>query len=354
MAGLGRAGHNPAIISLKCRMPVNKELNTAALELMNTSKRVFITTHLRPDGDACGCMRAMMEGLSALGKDVRPLLLSPLPGWYESMFEHKVPVLGNDIKKEELAGRFADVDLIIIVDTNSLVQLPGLEEWFKAARAGGKKFLVIDHHVTGDNLGDVELIDNAASAAGEIVYDLFRAVHWEITRVVAEAIFIAISTDTGWFKYANADSRIFHTAADLIQIGVKPNDIYRRMYQSFTPSRLKLMTRMLEHLELHENARVATQYILRKDFDETGSSGPDTENLIDECQRIQTVEVAAIFVELSDGRFRCSLRSKGKVDVRKVAQKFGGGGHTLASGVNLQGPLDTAKTAILHEIAEQL
>ena len=111
---------------------------------------------------------------------------------------------------------------------------------------------------------------------------------------------------------------------------------------------------MLDHLELHENGRVATQYILRKDFDETGSSGPDTENLIDECQRIQTVDVAVLFVELADGRFRCSLRSKGKVDVRKIAQKYGGGGHILASGVNLQGPLDTAKTAILKEIIEQL
>jgi nanoRNase/pAp phosphatase (c-di-AMP/oligoRNAs hydrolase) len=334
-------------------MPISAKQYKAAMDLINASQKVFITTHIRPDGDACGCVRAMMEGLSATGKQVQPLLLSPLSSWYESMFPSKIPVFGNDIKKEELAAKFADIDLIIIVDTNSLVQLPGLEEWFKIARASGKQFLVIDHHVTGDNLGDIELVDTAASAAGEIVYDFFKAVGWAITQPVAEAIFIAISTDTGWFRYGNADSRIFHTA-DLIQIGVKANDIYRRMFQSFTPSRLKLMTRMLEHLELHENGRVATQYILRKDFDETGSSGPDTENLIDECQRIQTVEVAIIFVELAEGRFRCSLRSKGKVDVRQVAQKFGGGGHTLASGVNLQGPLEAAKAAILQEIRIQL
>jgi bifunctional oligoribonuclease and PAP phosphatase NrnA len=334
-------------------MPISEKQYKAALDLINASKKVFITTHLRPDGDACGCVRAMMEGLSAMGKQVQPLLLSPLASWYESMFTVKIPVLGNDIKKEELAARFADIDLVIIVDTNSLVQLPGLEDWLKSVRDSGKPILVIDHHVTGDHLGNVELIDDAASAAGEIVYDFFKAAGWAITPAVAEAIFVAISTDTGWFKYGNADSRIFHTAADLIGIGVKANDIYRRMYQSFTPSRLKLMTRMLEHLELSEHGQVATQYILRKDFDETGSSGPDTENLIDECQRIQTVEVAILFVELAEGRFRCSLRSKGKVDVRKVAQKFGGGGHTLASGVNMQGPLDTAKAAILQEIHEQ-
>jgi nanoRNase/pAp phosphatase (c-di-AMP/oligoRNAs hydrolase) len=335
-------------------MPINAKQYKAALDLIDASKKAFITTHIRPDGDACGCVRAIMEGLSAMGKQVQPLLLSPLSSWYESIFPHKIPILGNDIKKEELAAKYADIDLIIIVDTNSLVQLPGLEDWLKGFRASGKKILVIDHHVTSDNLGDVELIDDAASAAGEIVYDFFKAVGWAITPAVAEAIFIAVSTDTGWFKYGNADSRIFHTAADLIQIGVKPNEIFRRMYQSFTPSRLKLMTRMLEHLELHANGRVATQYILRKDFDETGSSGPDTENLIDECQRIQTVEVAVLFVELADGRFRCSLRSKGKVDVRKITQKFGGGGHTLASGVNLQGPFDSAKTSILQEILTQL
>jgi phosphoesterase RecJ-like protein len=343
-----------AVFSLEYRMPINIKEYKAALDLMNASKRVFMTTHIRPDGDACGCMRAMMEGLSAAGKEVCPLLLSPPASWYESMFSSKIPILGNDIKKEELTAKFADIDLVVIVDTNSLVQLPGLEDWLKDVRGSGKKILIIDHHVTGDNLGDMELIDEAASAAGEIVYDFFKAAGWAITPAVAEAIFVAISTDTGWFKYGNADSRIFHTAADLIQIGVKPNDIYRRMYQSFTPSRLGLMTRMLEHLELHENGRIATQFILRKDFDETGSCGPDSENLIDECQRIETVEVAVLFVELADGRFRCSLRSKGKVDVRKVAQKFGGGGHTLASGVNLQGPLQTAKANILDEICLQL
>jgi phosphoesterase RecJ-like protein len=335
-------------------MPIQNKQYKAALDLIHASKKVLITTHLRPDGDACGCLRAMAEGLGAAGKDVQCLLLSPLASWYEAMFERKIPVLGNDIKKEQLPEKFADIDLIVIVDTNSLVQLPGLEDWLKTARAAGKKILVIDHHVTNDGLGDIELIDSVASAAGEIIYDFFKAVGWAITPAVAEAIFVAISTDTGWFKYGNADSRIFHTAAELIQAGAKPNEIYRRMYQSFTPSRLKLMTRMLEHLELHNDGRVATQYILRKDFDETNSSGPDTENLIDECQRIQTVDIAVLFVELADGKFRCSLRSKGKVDVRKIAQKFGGGGHTLASGVNLQGPLDSAKASILAEIRAQL
>jgi len=322
-----------------------------AVDLIHNAKNVLLTTHIRPDGDACGCVRALTEVVRQLGKQAHPLFMSPLAAWYDALFDEKPAILGNDVQPEQLSQVYADVDLIIIVDTDSKVQLPGFGDWLADC---GKKILVIDHHITGENLGHVKLLDSAAAAAGEIVFDLIKFAGWEITEHVAESIFIALSTDTGWFKFGNTDSRIFHTAAELIDAGARPNVIYRLLYQSFTPSRLYLMTRMLDHLELHADGRIATQYILRKDFDETGASGPDTENLIDECQRIESVEVAALFTELADGGFRCSLRSKGRVDVRKIAQKYGGGGHTLASGVNLKGPLETAIQSIVDEVIPQL
>jgi len=322
-----------------------------AVDLINGSTRVLLTTHIRPDGDACGCVRALSDALAQMGKASQVLFMSPLASWYESLFDEKPPVLGNDIKPEELSTVYADVDLVIIVDTNSRVQLPGFAEWLCDS---GKKILVIDHHITGDHLGDVEVIDTGAAAAGEIAFDLIQFAGWPVDIRIAESIFIALSTDTGWFKYSNADSRIFHTAAHLIEVGVNPNVIYQRMYQSFTPARLRLMTRMLEHLELHDNGRIATQYILRKDFDETGASGPDSENLIDECQRIGSVEAAVLLIELAGGGFRCSLRSKGRVDVRVIAQKHGGGGHTLASGVNISDTLDHIITMVVSEISAQL
>jgi phosphoesterase RecJ-like protein len=111
---------------------------------------------------------------------------------------------------------------------------------------------------------------------------------------------------------------------------------------------------MLSNMELVMDDRIAIQCIMRKDFDETGASGPDTENLIDECQRIGSVEGAALFVELADGGFRCSLRSKGKLDVQKIASRYGGGGHKMASGVNLQGPFENARKLIVGAFAEQL
>lgn len=335
-------------------MPSHVEYRETA-KILTDAKRILITTHLRPDGDGCGSMRALADHLKAGGATVDLLVLSPLAKWYADLFETPLPVLGNDIQPDDLPRAYGQCDLLVIVDTNSLVQLPGLEAFIQQARSTGRpRILVIDHHVTGDHLGDVELLDSQAAAVGEIIFDLFKTADWPITPRIAEAIFVALSTDTGWFRYGNADSRIFHTAAELVSIGVRPNEVYRRIYQSFSPARLALMTRMLEHLTLHADGRIATQYILRKDFDETGASGPDTENLIDECQRIATVEVAVLLVELSDGRFRCSLRSKGAVDVRAIAQAYGGGGHILAAGVTMDGPLDKAIERLVADIKKQM
>ena len=294
----------------------------------------------------------MCDILADLGKKTQAVFLSPLAAWYEFLFDPKVPVLGNDITKDQLhAGYFDQCDLVIIIDTNSYVQLPQFDEWLKQSKA---KTLVIDHHITNDALGDVELIDTTAAATGEIVLDLIKYADWPLSAHTAEALFVALSTDTGWFRFGNADSRIFHCAAELIDAGARPNLLYDKMYQNFSPQRMKLMIRMLERLDLHFDGRVATQCIMRSDFDETGATGPDTENLIDECQRLTSVEVAALFVELADGQFRCSLRSKKDVDVRRIAQKYGGGGHKVAAGLTLAGPFEKARQTILNDIAEQL
>jgi len=329
-----------------------------AAGLVDRCRRVLMTCHTRPDGDAVGSMRALMDVLAGLGKDVRPLLLSPLAEWYEFLFETPVPVLTDQVAVGQLdAPPYADCDLVLIIDTNSYVQLPAFDEWLRANR---KPVLVVDHHVTSDGLGDVELIDTMAAATGQIVYDWIRHAGWLMTPPVAEALFVALATDSGWFKFANADARLFNDAAALVEAGADPSAIYRRLYQNFSPARMQLMVRMLQRMELHFDGRVALQVIRRADFDETGATGRDTENLIDECQRIGSVEVAVLLVELghapSRGQsgYRCSLRSKGTVDVRRIAQQWGGGGHRMASGVNLDGDLDDIRSRILTAIGEQL
>ncbi len=331
---------------------VSNEAFQKAVDLINRSNNILITSHTRPDGDACGSIRAMCDTLESLGKKANPILMSPLPVWYNFLFEKKVPILTDDISVEQLhGGHFDECDLVIIVDTNSYIQLPVFDEWLKQ---NNKTVLVIDHHITGDGLGDLEVIDTEAAAAGEIVFNLHKFANWPITEKIAEAIFVALATDSGWFKFSNAGERIFLAAAELIKAGASPSGIYSRLYQNVSVARMQLLIRMLNSMELLDNNQIAFQHIMRKDFEETGATGPDTENLIDECQRMGSVEMAALFVELSDGGFRCSLRSKSKVDVQTIAKAHGGGGHKMASGVNLPGPLEKAKEMIAKPVIEQL
>ena len=321
-----------------------------AIDLINKSSDILLTTHTRPDGDACGSVAAMCDVLTTLGKKVKTLLLSPLPEWYGFLFAEKIPVLGEDVTLQPLKqGRFARPDLIIIIDTNSNNQLPKFVEFLKQ---NDKPVLVIDHHITSDGLGDVELIDTAAAATGLIVFDLLKYADWPIPEKTAGALFVAVSTDTGWFQFGNTDGRVHRAVAELIDAGANPTAIYHDLYQSFSFARFKLMTAMLNTLELHFDGRFATQHILQLDFERAGAAYGDTENLIDECRRIGTVEAAALFVELKDGRVKCSLRSRDTIDVRKVAQRFGGGGHKMAAGVHLPGPIENAKRVILGEMEE--
>jgi len=323
-----------------------------AVELINKSSRCLVTSHTRPDGDACGCVKALCQGIQALGKEAKPLLLSPLADWYSFLFAPAVDILGNDVSVEELKDRsFGEFDLVVIVDTNSYVQLPAFDEWLKASEV---PVLVIDHHITGDGLGTVEIIDSTAAATGEIVFDLFKYAGWEITDAVAEALFVALSTDTGWFRFDNTDARVLRNASALAEYGAMPAEIYQKMYHNYTSARFKLLGKMLESLELYANGRVAIQHLMRSDFDETGAVGRDTEDFVNECQRIGSVKAAALFVELADGGFRCSLRSDGSVDVQEIACKLGGGGHKMASGVNLNGPIEEARKMILAEFEKQL
>jgi phosphoesterase RecJ-like protein len=323
-----------------------------AIDLINKSSDVLLTTHIRPDGDACGSVAAMHDALIALGKNVKLLFLSPVPKWYEFLFAMQVPVLGQDIQLEELIeGRFGEFDLIIIIDTNSYSQLLKLEQYLKQS---DKPVLVIDHHVTSDSLGTVELVEQKAAASALIVQDLLKYAKWPITEKIAQALFLAVASDTGWFHFGNTDSLVFNSCAELIETGANPTEIYRDLYQNFSPQRFKLLAAMLSTLELHFDGRFATQYLRQQDFQRTGASYEDTEDLINECQRIGSVEVAALFVELKDGRIRCSLRSKGGVDVCEIAQKFGGGGHKMAAGTYLPGPLENAIGLIETDVEKQL
>ncbi|UCD48847.1 MAG: bifunctional oligoribonuclease/PAP phosphatase NrnA [Phycisphaerales bacterium] len=323
-----------------------------ALELIDRATNVLITTHAKPDGDACGCVAVLTEVLRAHGKTVQPVLLSAAPDWYGFLFDEELPVLATESQVDELtAGALGVFDLIVIADTNSYSQLPRFERYLRQATA---PILVIDHHATSDGLGQAQLVDTTAAAAGLVTYDFLRHAGWPITEKMAEALFVAIATDTGWFQFNNADSRTYQSAAELIDLGVKPAQVYDKLYHNFSYPRFQLMLRMLDRLELLLDGRYAVQHILQEDFARAGATYQDTENLINECHRIGSVIVSALLVELHDGRVRCSLRSRGAIDVSEIAAKFGGGGHKMAAGTFLPGPIAHAKQLIRDEVTARL
>ena len=327
---------------------VSKDDFQKVVEVINKANNILVTTHTRPDGDACGTTAAIRDVLAGLAKKVSTIFLSEIPEWYGFLFEEKAPILGRDVTLDQLKqGQFAKPDLILIVDTNSYSQLPQFDQYLKQA---DKPVLVIDHHTTADGLGDVELVDPTAAATALIVLDFLKYARWPITEKIARALFVAVATDTGWFQFNNTDSRVYRGAADLTDAGADATQIYRHLYQNLSLPRFRLMAAMFNTLELHLHGRFATQHLLPEDFQRAGAAYSDTENLIDECRRIGSVEAAALFVELKDGRIRCSLRSRGAVDVCQIAQKFGGGGHKMAAGAYLPGPLENAKKQIYDEI----
>jgi len=323
-----------------------------ALELIDRATNVLITTHTKPDGDACGCVAVLSEALRARGKTVQPVLLSTAPDWYRFLFDEELPVLAAEPQVDELiAGALGDFDLIVIADTNSYSQLPRFERYLRQTAA---PVLVIDHHATSDGLGQVQLVDTTAAAAGLVTYEFLHHAGWPITEKMAEALFVAIATDTGWFQFNNTDSRTYRRSAELIDLGVEPAQVYDKLYHNFSYPRFKLMLAMLERLELHFDGRYAVQHLLQEDFARAGATYQDTENLINECHRIGSVIVSSLLVELQDGRVRCSLRSRGAVDVSEIATRYGGGGHKMAAGTFLPGPIAHAKQLILDEVTARL
>ncbi len=287
----------------------------------------------------------------------RVLLLSHLPNKYAFIFKD------NKIDHFDIeAGwpgdfSFDRFDALLVVDTGTWSQLPGLKEKM-GAWAGPK--LVLDHHLTQEDWATTKLVITSAAAAGEIAAELLDQWNVTITKEMASAMFLAIASDTGWFQFSNTRPFTMRLAATLMEAGVDTDRMYQLLYQNERAERVALQTRAQESLELMSENRLAVMRVRKGDFTQTRANVGDTENLINIPLQIRTVEVSILAVEpLDGGPIRVSLRSKGKVDVARFAEQFGGGGHARASGLKLVGSLEEvhdkvvgAMTAKLAELGE--
>jgi bifunctional oligoribonuclease and PAP phosphatase NrnA len=325
------------------------------LKVLSTCRKVLITTHVRPDGDALGTAAAMSLGLRQKNIASEVLLLSALPPKYDFVFAE------NGIRYHEAEATWPaelslnDFDALLVVDTGTWSQLPGLKE--RLVDFAGQR-LVIDHHLTQEDWADLKLVRTDAAAAGEIVGELI--IRWGVTldKPIAAALFLAIVSDTGWFQYSNTRPETMRLGAKLMEVGVDTDNIYQRLYQNERLERLALQTRALQSLEVLADGRLAIMGVRRADFAATGAATNDTEGLINIPLQVRSVEVSILMTEpMDDSAIRVSLRSKGSVDVARFAERFGGGGHARAAGLKLATEFEAAHdllvAALLAQLAEE-
>ncbi len=328
------------------------DLYRGLIDELSRAKRVLITTHVRPDGDALGSAAAMHLALRHKGIDSRVLLLSHLPSKYAFIFRDNA-VAHLDVEKG-FAPDFTldDYDTLLVVDTGTFSQLPGLEE--RIAAFTGRK-LVLDHHITQENWADLKLVATDAAAAGEIVAEVLERWQIPLDRPTATCLFLAIASDTGWFAFSNTRPFTLRLAATLMEAGLNTDELYQLLYQNERAERIALQTRAQQSLQLLADGRLAVMEVRKSDFLETRAHVPDTENLINIPLQIRTVEASILLVEPVDGGpIRISLRSKGQVDVAKFAEQFGGGGHRRASGLKLSGDFLEARHRVVDAMVASL
>ena len=316
------------------------------LESIERHKRFTITTHVRPDADAIGSAVGLAALIQRMGKLARIVNPSETPSYLQWLdFGGWVRKIGDEVSAEEAL----DTDCHLIVDTSAWVQIGDVADVFRQTAA---EKLVIDHHVSSDDLGATEYKDTQAAAAGVLVAELYRAANVTPMPEVATALYCAIATDTGWFRFPSVDGRTMRVGADLIEFGATPNKIHKRLYERSSMARLKLQARMLERVATEYDGRLAYSYILRQDIEDVGAHPAESEGFVNQCLSVEGVDAAFLIVEQIDGRMKTSLRGRPPVNVAEVAEPHGGGGHKLAAGVMLDKTLEDAIAALVAGIGE--
>ncbi|HSA54070.1 MAG TPA: bifunctional oligoribonuclease/PAP phosphatase NrnA [Gemmatimonadaceae bacterium] len=302
-------------------------------DTLQQSRTAAITTHINADGDACGSVAAMALLLPQLG--VSAVIVNPTP--WPSLFGFLLAPGLVDHSAEGVAA-LQRADTVIALDVSDVKRLGVLTA---AVRQMPGARIVIDHHVpTDEPAGDVLLADTEACATGELLYDFARELGLRITPEIAAALYCAILTDTGGFRYSNTSPRCHAIAAELLALGVDPESMYRRIYASLTPGRLHLLRDALGTLGVDELHGIAWVSIRNDDLERYEVSAEDLDGIVEHPRSIAGTRVALFFRDLGYGKVKVSFRSTGDVDVNTLARQFGGGGHAKASGALIAGSLE--------------
>lgn len=313
-------------------------------------QRPLLVSHQRPDGDALGALAAMSLILHRHGAEPAVVLFAPLPDRYGFLrTDGQWHLWERD--REALGARS---DGVVILDTCALSQLEPIADFLAQA----PRTLVIDHHATRDAIatraGDLRLFDETASATSLIVAEWIESIGEALNALLATALFTGIATDCGWFRFANTDARTLRMAAQLVEAGADASGIYDALHQQDPPARLRLIARLLSSLELKAGGKLAVLYLRSADFAAAGADTSMTEDLINEATRLGSTEATLLFVEQPDHAVRVNFRSKRWLDVSKIAQRFGGGGHARAAGAHIHGTWNDVVPLVIRSVTEAL
>lgn len=314
----------------------------AAIQAIKDARSILLIAHRNPDGDAIGSQLGLFHALRDAGWNVHMHNVDGIPRVYRFLpgSEH--------IREGELPPMNPSPDLVVSVDCGELYRLGIPRE-----RLNGGRILNIDHHATNSRFGDINLVVPEAAATGAIVLELIDRLGLPLSRAAASAIYVALMTDTGSFRHANTTDKEHLMAARLIKAGANPWEIAKGVYESSTLERIRLLAACLGTLELHDHGRSAWLYVDDKMYQNTGTDVEDTEGFIEYGRALIGVEIA-VFLRPEEGGWKVSFRSKGDLDVGRLAGTLGGGGHRHAAGCTLPGDLNEVRAKVQKEVSKLL
>jgi phosphoesterase RecJ-like protein len=314
------------------------------LAALAAPRRILLTSHQNPDGDAIGTELALARILRDAGREVAIWNRHSTPPVYAAL-----PGAGSiHVGAEPPPGFPAAFDVAIVLECPTLDRT-GLE-----TELAQLPLLNVDHHLGNPGYGIAHWIDVDAPAVAVMFAEIARAMGWRIDPLAASCLLVGLATDTGGFRFSNATPRAHFAAAALIEEGASPELVSRWVYESQSEGSVRLLGRMLATLELTAGGKVASAFLTREMFSAAGAVGGDSENLVDVPRSIAGVEAVALLREVGEGEWKVSLRSRGDVDVQSVARRHGGGGHRNAAGCRASGDLAAARELFVRELVAAL
>lgn len=325
------------------------------IEALLDGRHFVLTTHENSDGDGLGSEVALAMVLRALGRDVKILNPTEVPPNYLFLKQAGGIELFDD-RDEEAIHELSVSDVVVVLDANLSERMGSLRPHVEFSRdLGALSIVCVDHHLDPEDFADVMVCEHYASSTGELVYDLITAIEEKtgmklVTPQVAEALYTAVMTDTGSFRFPKTTPYVYRLAADLVAKGADPSAIYDRVYNSLTPQALKLLGAALSSISINDEGKVSSLFISQEMMKATGSKLFDTDLIVKYLLSVPSVLIAVLMVEMQDGRIKASFRSRGHIYVNQLAKRYGGGGHMNAAGCLLQYSAEKAMKVIPEDV----